>query len=488
LVTRDLCYSAPVSALAELSLRAWLNQVRSLGELREVSGASNDLEIGTIVDILMERAGNPAVLFDNIPGHKPGYRVLGNVLTSPARVALSGGLDPAISKIDLVKAWREVNASSAVVPYEVVKDGPVKECVETGSQVDLCDFPAPRWHEEDGGDYIGTGCLVIQKDPDTGWINCGTYRIERHDARTLGIMITQGKHGRGIMQKYWARGEACPVAISFGHHPLFLMVGGMSIPEGVCEYDYIGGLRGQALQVVAGERTGLPIPAEAELVIEGEIPPDERHSEGPFGEWTGYYASGEGEQPVVNVKSVMHRRDPINLGILPGKPPNDNTYYRNYLGSALLWAQLEKAGMPGIQGVWLHESGGGRMMITVSIKQQYPGHSKQTGLVAASCRAGSYLNHLTVVVDEDIDPTNSDEVIWAMCSRMDPREDVEILKRMWASPLDPMAYPPESRAFNSRMVIDACRPWERLSSFPKVARASADLREQVRAKFANVFD
>ncbi|HEX6511221.1 MAG TPA: UbiD family decarboxylase [Chloroflexota bacterium] len=474
-------------ALADLSLRTWLEQVRGLGELREVHGADAELEIGTIVDILMERAGNPAVLFDAIPGFRPDYRVLGNVLTSPARLALSSGLDPAISKLDLVKAWREINSSSAVEPHQVVQDGPVKECLETGSQVDLCQFPAPRWHEEDGGEYIGTGCLVIQKDPDTGWINCGTYRIQRHDGRTLGLMITQGKHGGAIMRKYWEREEACPVAISFGHHPLFLMVGGMAIPEGMCEYDYIGGLLGQPLQTVAGEITGLPVPAEAELVIEGEIPPDERRSEGPFGEWTGYYASGEGPQPVVHVESVMHRQDPINLGVLPGKPPNDNTYGRNFLGSALLWAQLEKAGMPGIQGVWLHESGGGRLMITVSITQQYPGHSKQTGLVAASCRAGSYLNHLTVVVDDDIDPTNSDEVIWAMCSRVDPREDVEILKRMWASPLDPMAYPPESRGFNSRMVIDACRPWERLNSFPKVARASAELRQEVREKFAEFF-
>jgi UbiD family decarboxylase len=476
------------AALADLSLRAWVDQVRKLGELRDVAGAECELEIGTIVDILMEQAGNPAVLFDRIPGYQPGYRVIGNVLTSPARVALSGGLDPRISKIELVQAWREINASSALQPPEQVDDGPVMECVQEGSAVDLCRFPAPRWHEEDGGDYIGTGCLVIQRDPDSGWVNCGTYRVQRHDARTLGIMITQGKHGRGIMQKYWARGQACPAAISFGHHPLFLMVGGMGIPEGVSEYDFIGGLRGAPLQVVAGPSTGLPIPADAELAIEGEIPPEERHSEGPFGEWTGYYASGEGPQPVVRVHRVMHRRDPINLGVLPGKPPNDNTYYRNYLGSALLWAQLEKAGMPGIKGVWMHESGGGRMMTTIAITQQYPGHSKQTALVAASCRAGSYLNHLTVVVDDDIDPTNSEEVVWALCSRVDPREDVEILKRMWASPLDPMAYPADSRAFNSRMIIDACRPWERLSSFPPVARASAELREQVRRKFAPFFE
>src|SRR5207302_9126848 len=119
------CYSPSVPALADLSLRSWLEQVRELGELREVHGASGELEIGTIVDILMERAGNPAVLFDDIPGYKPGYRVVGNVLTSPARVALSGGLDPGMSKLDLVRAWQQINASSETAAHQYVKDGPV---------------------------------------------------------------------------------------------------------------------------------------------------------------------------------------------------------------------------------------------------------------------------------------------------------------------------------------------------------------------------
>jgi 4-hydroxy-3-polyprenylbenzoate decarboxylase len=223
------------------------------------------------------------------------------------------------------------------------------------------------------------------------------------------------------------------------------------------------------------------------MVIEGEIPPDERHREGPFGEWTGYYAAPEGDQPVIRVSTVMHRKDPINLGIMPGMPPNDNTYYLNYLQSALVWNQLERAGIPGVRGVWAHESGGGRMMLTVSITQQFPGHSKQTGLVATACRSGAYVNHLTVVVDDDIDPTDTDRVLWAMVSRVDPREDVEILRRMQASPLDPISYPPGVQAFNARMVIDACRPWERLSSFPRVAQASPELRARIRAKFPELF-
>jgi 4-hydroxy-3-polyprenylbenzoate decarboxylase len=470
-----------------LDLRAWLDQARALGELKEVRGVSTELEIGTIVDMLMEKPGNPAVLFDSIPGFAQGRRVLGNVLTSPGRVAISGGMDPGLSKVDLVRKWRDINSANCLIPYQVVSSGPVLECAQQGPSVDLCGFPAPRWHEEDGGHYIGTGCLVVMRDPDSGWVNTGAYRIQVHDDKTAGIMITRGRNGDLIMRKYWQRGEACPVAVSLGQHPLFLMLAGIPIPEGVCEYDFAGGICGRPVEVVETPRFKLPVPAAAELVIEGEIPIDQRHNEGPFGEWTGYYAAPERDQPVIRVSALLHRRDPINLGVLPGMPPNDNTYYLNYLQSALVWNQIEKSGIPGVRGVWAHESGGGRMLLIVSIKQQFPGHSKQTGLVATACRAGAYVNHLTVVVDDDIDPTDTDRVLWAMVSRVDPREDVEILRRMQASPLDPVSYPPGVQAFNARMVVDACRPWDRLDAFPRVAQASPELRAKVRARFPELF-
>src|ERR671939_601839 len=118
-----------------LDLRTWLDQVRALGELQDVRGASTELEIGTLVDMLMEKPGNPAVLFDAIPGFPRGRRVLGNVLTSPARVAISGGLDAGLSKLDLVGHWREFNAANRLLPYATIPGGPVLECVQEGSSV-----------------------------------------------------------------------------------------------------------------------------------------------------------------------------------------------------------------------------------------------------------------------------------------------------------------------------------------------------------------
>jgi 4-hydroxy-3-polyprenylbenzoate decarboxylase len=230
------------------------------------------------------------------------------------------------------------------------------------------------------------------------------------------------------------------------------------------------------------------VPATAEIVIEGEIPPNELREEGPFGEWAGYYASGRKPEPIVHVKSVMYRDDPIVLGCIPGKPPNDNTFFRSPLRAALIWNQLERAGIPGVMGVWSHEAGGGRMMTVVSIRQMHPGHAKQAGAAAATCHAGAYANRWVIVVDEDIDPTDTNEVLWALCTRTDVVEDIDVLRRCWSTPLDPMAYADGGPAyFNNRMIIDACRPYDRLASFPRVARASFEEAAELRRAWPDLF-
>jgi 4-hydroxy-3-polyprenylbenzoate decarboxylase len=116
----------------------------------------------------------------------------------------------------------------------------------------------------------------------------------------------------------------------------------------------------------------------------------------------------------------------------------------------------------------------------------YPGHAKQAGLIASQCHAGAYANKYVVVVDDDIDPANINDVIWAMCTRVDAREDVEILRGCWSTTLDPTSYPADERIFNSRMVIDACRPWLRRQDFPKVARSSRELDARIKAKWTHV--
>jgi 4-hydroxy-3-polyprenylbenzoate decarboxylase len=475
--------------MAVRDLREWIARVDEIGELTHVDGADPVTDVGGIVDLHMQDAGNPAVLFDHIVGYQPGHRLVANVLTSNARVALTLGLPPTLGAADLVRACREQSRQLTDNPAVTVDWGPVLDNQDRDSAVDATRFPAPVWHAGDGGRYIGTGCIVITRDPDSGWVNAGTYRVQLHDERTLGVYISPGKHGRMIRDKYWSRGLACPVAVSVGHDPLLLIYGGLEVAYGQNEYDVVGAIRGQPVEVVSAPLTGLPVPAYSELVFEGEIPPDELRAEGPFGEWAGYYASGQKDEPIVRVQSVLYRDDPIVLGCVPGKPPNDNTFYRSPMRAALIWDELERAGVPGITGVWSHEAGGGRLLNIIAIRQLYPGHSRQVGLAVASCHAGAYANRYVVVVDEDIDPTDTNQVLWALCTRTDVAEDIDIIKRCWSTPLDPMAYAgQDGRAyFNNRMIVDACRPYDRLKTFPPLVRTSEADARRLRARWPDLF-
>jgi 4-hydroxy-3-polyprenylbenzoate decarboxylase len=367
-------------------LREWIDRVDAMGELTRVSGAHWDLEIGGLAALQEHRVGNAALLFDDIPGHKPGQRVLTNTMMSNPRVALTLGAESQSDPIAIVQYWRDLARDLPLLPPVEVDDGPVNENVLTGDDVDLLAFPTPRWHEDDGGRYIGTGCVVAMKDPAGDWVNLGTYRVMIHDRNRVGIYISPGKQGRLIRDAYWSRGEPCPVVISVGQDPLLTSLGGIEIPYGTSEYDVAGGIRGSATEVITSDLTGLPLPARAEIVLEGFIHEGEVEEEGPFGEWSGYYAGGRRPAPVVRIERIRHRNDPILLGSLTSRSPADAAYYRGILRSAMVWEQLESAGIQGVNGVWLHEASGSRMWITVSLTQKYAGHAKQAGLIASQCR------------------------------------------------------------------------------------------------------
>ena len=178
--------------------------------------------------------------------------------------------------------------------------------------------------------------------------------------------------------------------------------------------------------------------------------PDDLLEEGPLGEWTGYYAGGQKKEPAIRIETFMHRDDPILLGAIPGVPPDDDSFYRGTYRSGAVWNQLEAAGVPEVKGVWAHAAGGSRLWLTVAIKQQYGGHAKQAGLIASQCHAGAYANRVVVVVDDDIDPADMDQVVWAMCTRFDPREGIEILRGCWSTVLDPMVYGSDDPAQRAR--------------------------------------
>jgi UbiD family decarboxylase len=468
-------------------LREWLARVEELGELRKIDGAHWKLEMGAVTELLYRRGPlpPPAILFDKVPGYPPGFRTLFGMTCSVKRMALTLGLPMVEGGLELVQAYRRKIRDFHPIPPKVVKSGPVGEHVDEGDRINLLKFPVPVHHEQDGGRYIGTGCLVVTRDPDEGWINLGTYRGMVHDRTTVGLYISPGKHGRLHRQKYFERGQPCPVVVCVGQDPALFLASGNEVPYGLSELDYAGGFKGAPFEVIEGRHTGLPIPAAAEIAYEGEMLPKEGKDEGPFGEWTGYYASGERAEPFVRVKAIYHRDDPILTCARPSRPPSDYSYSKGIVKSALIWDQLEKMGIPNVKGVWCHEAGGGRLFNIVAIKQAYPGHARQAALAAGQCQAGAYLGRYVVVVDDDIDPTNTFDVIWAIATRSDPERSIDITRRAWSGPLDP-AIQPGQKGLNSRAIIDACRPWEWRDEFPPVAEASPQLLEETFRKWRGI--
>jgi UbiD family decarboxylase len=476
-------------------MREFIETVDRMGELERIDNAHWNLEIGAITELMAEKRG-PALLFDHIVDYPVGYRILTNPFANKTRTALAIGVPTDLSPTETLKAWRQRLKEFKPLPPVTVKDGPLLENVITGSAIDFNRFPTPKWHEHDGGRYIGTGCSVITRDPEEGWVNIGTYKVMQYETEKdlLACKINRSQHGRAQMDKYHAQGKDCPVVITFGQDPAVWMASTDSgVRWGVSEYDFAGWMRGAPVEVIKGEYTGLPIPATAEIAIEGFAPPLSEKStyvEGPCGEWYGYYHPGSRgvNLPVVKVKAIYHRNDPILLGSMQVKPP---AAYRAGipLDAASLWDQIEAAGIEGVKGVW-YLLFPYAVAVVVAIKQLYPGHGKQAALAASGTRAAMNGNcKMVIVVDEDVDISNIDEVMWALISRCNP-EQVEIFKGLKTNPDDPLLTP-EQRAKDDftmgRLFFDACRPYTRRNEFPRVNKFSDEYRRQILEKWQNLF-
>lgn len=274
-------------------LREWLELVEKRGEVKHISGASWDLEMSGISELIHgpeSKGPKPALLFDDIPGYPKGYRTLFGHMSSAWRIALTLGLpQDQIDGLSLARNWRDKAKGLRLIPPKFVDHAPVQANSLSGDEIDVLRFPSPRFHEQDTGRYFGTGHTVIQKDPDSGWINLGTYRVMVVDRDRVALHIIEGRHGSIIMnKKYFAKGQVMPVAVATGLDPALWMASCKPMTAwGVSEYDYAGGIKGEAIEVIKGPYTGLPLPARAEIVIEGECHPGELVDEGPFGEWHG---------------------------------------------------------------------------------------------------------------------------------------------------------------------------------------------------------
>ncbi len=476
-------------------LRDFMARCAEEEQLKKIEGADWDLELGVLTEIEAQAPKAPMLVFDKIKGYPAGYRVVSNLFTNTERMSWIVGMPPTahFSETDLVRFWRErVKGGVKPVPPVEVKSGPVLENVHQGKDVDLYEFPVPKWHELDGGRYIGTGDMIIDQDPDTGWVNGGTYRVQVHDKSTVTIHMSPGRHCELIAQKYWAKGQPCPVAICCGEEPSLWSASSNAIQQGISEYGWAGWLRGAPVEVTKGVVTGLPIPATAEIVLEGDFMPPEAEnlvSEGPFGEWPGHYGKGRrgGKAPIVKIKSIMHRNNPIILGA----PPLlfvENAVCTHIARAAGIWDELDRQ-VPGVKSVAIIQEAGRHNMVAVSLEQKYPGHAKQAALAVAGARIGAYMLKYVVIVDEDIDPANIKEVLWAIGARTDPEVSIDIIRGQWGSQTDPFVSP-QKRAVQDYThgvaIIMACKPYHYIKEFPPTIRTSPGLLKQVKDKWGNI--
>ena len=209
-------------------LRDLIGRFEDVDELSRVQGADWNLEMAALSEMVCSRnpGKSPALLFENIKDYPENFRVLSGAANSFKRLAIVLGFPEPSSEMDLVQCYRDrMKEEFELIPPKKVGSGPVLENIDRDDEVDLYKFPIPLIHEFDGGRYIGTDDVVIMKDPDTGWVNAATYRVMIHDKNTAGIWMSPGKHGRLIREKYFEKGEPCPVLVSCGQDPLLFLAG-----------------------------------------------------------------------------------------------------------------------------------------------------------------------------------------------------------------------------------------------------------------------
>lgn len=413
-----------------------------------------DLELSHIAK-LNEEKGGPALLFENIKGYETP--VITSTCTTTERLAIIMGMPRESTLVDLMREW--VKRGETRIPPKYVENGPCKENVMKGDEVDLFKFPVPKFFPLDGGRFFGTAHFVVTKDPDSGWVNVGTYRLQLLDKNTLGTQFIKGKHADIMLKKYQALGKSMPVAVVVGCDPLLFLMGAARLSAFESEYDLAGSIRGEAIEVVKCETNALPVPSTAEIVVEGEVDPEAFKPEGPFGEYTGYY-SGVGTDPrnFIKVNCVTHRNSPIFMSTTVGRAVTDTHMTMALTYGATLWQQLVAMRIPGVKAVYCPPEGSGRFLAIISMKQMYPGHADQVLTAAVSTEMGAYGLKTVIVVDDDIDPWDISRVMYALSFRFQPNRS-QVIKRGRSTPLDP-SLPIGAREITGRLLLDATIPYD----------------------------
>ena len=387
--------------------REFIDVLRRTGDVISIKKEVDwDMEAGAISRRVCELSG-PALLFEKIKDYPEGYRIFAAPVGTYRRVAIALGL-PADTPIKKIYDEYERREEQAIPPV-VVKKGPCKENIMTGDKVDLYRLPSPMCHDGDGGRYIGTWGFVVCKDPDSNWTNWGMYRFHVNNQWSLAMSPAPGSNlGMLFRQKFLPQKKRMPVAAVVGADPLSSIAASAGYPVGKSEADLAGSLQQAPVELVKCETNDLLVPANAEVVIEGEILPDVSSAEGPFGEYPGYRSMGFEPKLYCRVTAITHRNSPVltmsNLGV-----PPDDSHVGGCLSTAVsVKKRVQRAGIPVVDCYVPPE--GAAFMAIVSVKKGGNDIARQVGDAIGRRRA--WISKI-IVVDEDVDVFDMSKVIHA---------------------------------------------------------------------------
>ena len=451
-------------------LRDFIAQLEKIGELKRVTApVSTHLEMTEICDRVL-RAQGPALLFENVAGHK--MPVLANLFGTPRRVALGMGEESVSALREVGKllaylkepeppkglkdAWDKWPVLKQVLTMspKVVSSAPCQEVVWEGSEVDLSKLPIQHCWPGDVAPLITWG-LVVTRGPNKPRQNLGIYR-QQVIAPNKVIMRWLAHRGGALDFRDHCQknpGQPFPLAVVIGADPATILGAVTPVPDSLSEYQFAGLLRGSKTELVKCMGSDLQVPASAEIVLEGVIHPGETALEGPYGDHTGYY-NEQDKFPVFTIERITMRSNPIYHSTYTGKPPDEPAM----LGVALneVFVPLLQKQFPEIADFYLPPEGCSYRMAVVSIKKQYAGHAKRVMFGIWSFLRQFMYTKFIIVVDDDIDVRDWKEVMWAITTRMDPVRDTLLVEN---TPIDYLDFASPVSGLGGKMGLDATNKW-----------------------------
>ena len=436
-------------------MRTFLGEARQLGRdyFASVTRPVDPMYEPSMIQQKLAAEGRyPVIRMENMNGSE--LPLVTNMFGSYELLGLALGVDPGTPKSEILHRFRSRIANPlATVPVER-EDAPVKQVIHTDGGIDLNKLPIVHHAEKDSGKYISVGCLVV-RDPDTGILNVGMYRHELQGTDRLGCMFNPAHHAGYIYRRCRELGKRMEAVLFIGHHPAAILGTLVHGAMDVDEFELMGALMDEPLEVVAAETVDLPVPAFAEIAIEGYLDPAEETNDGPFAEYTGFYGPAKDPIGLMQVTAITMRSDAIYHDLDPAHPEHN-------LAGALSFGNRVydsvKNLVPSVTGVYLPVSGACAFTAYVSIKKRVPGEGMSAGMAAIAANSDV---KIAIVVDDDIDIYDEQQVLWAIATHFEADQGLAVIPNAMGAHLNPAAYGEvrhEKGPMNTKMVIDATRP------------------------------